>query len=79
MSNLKGERWATITVTNQAHGRRTLNQDQVLALFADGTRHFPLNFTQEFKAQQTVSLLVNFGVNKFPILKIMTRNNGNGR
>jgi len=73
MSNLKGERWATITVTNQAQGKRTLNQDQVLALFADGTRRFPLTFTQEFKSEQTVSLIINFGTNKFPILKIMTR------
>ena len=74
MSNLKGERWATITVKNLAQGRRTLNQDQVLALFADGTRRFPLSFTQEFKSEQTTSLIINFGTSKFPILKIMTRN-----
>jgi len=74
MSNMKGERWATITVKNEAHGKRTFNQDQVLALFADGSRHFPLSFTQEFKSQQTISILVNFGVHQFPILKITTRN-----
>ena len=77
MSNLKGERWATITVRNEAHGKRTLTQDHILALFADGSRNFPLSFEQEFKSQQTISLLVNFGVNKFPILKITTRNRNN--
>jgi len=77
MSNLKGERWATITIRNEAHGKRNLNQDHLLALFADGNRHFPLSFEQELKSQQTISLLVNFGVNKFPILKITTRNRNN--
>ena len=74
MSNLKGERWATITLRNEAHGKRTFNQDEVLALFADGSRQFPLSFEQDFKSQQTISLLVNFGTNQFPILKITTRN-----
>lgn len=74
MSNIKGERWATITVTNLAHGRRSFNQDQVLALFADGTRRFPLSFSRDFKSDQTISVLINFGENQFPILKVMTRN-----
>lgn len=74
MSNTKGERWATITVSNKANGRRSFHQDQVLALLADGSRRLPLSFSREFKSGETASVLVNFGLSQFPILKIMTRN-----
>ena len=74
MSNAKGERWATITISNKASGRRSFHQDQLLALLADGSRRFPLSFSREFKSGETASVLVNFGPSQFPILKIMTRN-----
>ncbi len=73
MSNLKGERWATITVKNNASGIRTFDQEQILALFADGTRRFPLSFEKRIQANTVLSLLVNFGSNQYPIIKIMTR------
>lgn len=74
MSNTKGERWATVTVTNKASGRRSFHQDQILALLADGSRRFPLSFSRDFKSGETASVLVNFGPSQFPILRIMTRN-----
>lgn len=74
MSNKKGERWATITVINNAQGNRTLDQDHILALMANGDRRFPLAFEQKIRSQQTISILINFGKSQFPILKITTRN-----
>ena len=41
MSNEQGERWATITLQNMAGGRRILESNHLLALFADGKRVFP--------------------------------------
>lgn len=73
MSNLKGERWVTITVRNNAYGIRTFDQDQVLALFADGSRRFPLKFSRRIQANQNLSLLINFGTSQYPLIKIMTR------
>jgi len=73
MSNEIGERWATITVVNHAGGRRELNQDHILALMANGSRRFPLRFSRDFKSQQTLSVLIRFGSNQFPILRISTR------
>jgi hypothetical protein len=74
MSNIKGERWATITVRNAAAGVRTIDQDHVLALMANGKRQFPLAFEQKILSNQTLSILVNFGHSQFPILKLTTRN-----
>jgi hypothetical protein len=73
MSNIEGERWATITVANTASGKRILSNQHLLALFADGSRRYPLHFSEEFKARETKSLLIRFETDRFPILKIMTR------
>lgn len=73
MSNNHGERWATITLNNTAHGKRIFQSKNILALFADGSRRFPLNYEQEFKAQQVLSLTLNFGFSQFPIVRIIAR------
>jgi hypothetical protein len=75
MSNENGERWSVITLTNLAQGERSVNQEYLLALFADGSRSEPLIFTRNFKGKETQSLTLSFGVNKFPILSIYSSNN----
>ena len=70
MSNDIGERWAVLTLTNTSSGNRVLEQDHLLALFADGTRKMPLEIKLNFEGRETQSLTVSFGESKFPILSI---------
>lgn len=72
MSNLLGERWAVITLTNTSSGNRILEHNHLLALFADGSRHSPSELKLNFEGNETQSITVSFGENKFPILSIMT-------
>ncbi|MCL1076784.1 hypothetical protein D5R81_01465 [Parashewanella spongiae] len=73
MSNETGERWAIVTLTNQASGRRTISQKHLMALVADGEHITPFEISQSFKAGETLSLTLYFGVSKFPILTVFTR------
>ena len=73
MSDETGERWATVTLTNQAKGRRIIKSEHVMALFADGTRINPISVEKVFKANETNSLTIYFGNSRFPILKVYTR------
>lgn len=74
MSNDNGERWGILTITNQSSGRRELQAKHIMALFADGSRYSPVNFKQPFNGNETQSITLNFGENKFPILSVYTRN-----
>jgi len=70
MSNETGERWSVITLTNSSTGARSLEQDHLMALFADGSRISPLEYKLNFKGNETQSITVSFGEHKFPILSI---------
>jgi hypothetical protein len=72
MSNDLGERWAVITLTNTSSGSRILEHEHLMALFADGKRKSSLAFKVSFEGQETQSVTVSFGENKFPILSIST-------
>jgi len=74
MSNNEGERWAVITLTNLSSGNRELNQDHLLALFADGSRLTPIEFKLGFKGSETQSVTVSFAEHKFPILSVYSSN-----
>lgn len=74
MSNEEGERWAVITLTNLASGKRELNQEHLLALFADGSRLTPSDFKLGFNGDQTQSVTVSFAEHKFPILSVYSSN-----
>lgn len=70
MSNDLGERWAVVTVKNQASGNRILENDHLMALFANGKRANPAHLKVNFDANETKSLTISFGENKFPLLSI---------
>jgi hypothetical protein len=70
MSNDLGERWAVVTVINQASGNRILENDHLMALFANGERATPAHLKVNFDANETKSLTISFGENKFPLLSI---------
>ncbi|TMO73497.1 hypothetical protein CWC17_10760 [Pseudoalteromonas sp. S3785] len=74
MSNEIGERWAVITLTNLASGKRELNQEHLLALFADGNRLTPSEFKLGFNGNQTQSVTISFAEHKFPILSVYSSN-----
>ncbi|MDO6463005.1 hypothetical protein Q4513_02320 [Pseudoalteromonas carrageenovora] len=74
MSNEEGERWAVITLTNLASGKRELNQEHILALFADGSRLTPSEFKLGFNSDQTQSVTVSFAEHKFPVLSVYSSN-----
>jgi hypothetical protein len=74
MSNEVGERWSVITLTNLATGNRTLDQEHLIALFADGSRISPLEYKLNFEGKETQSITVSFGEHKFPILSIYSGN-----
>lgn len=71
MSNEVGERWAVITLNNTSTGSRVLEQSNLIALFADGKRSPPLAFKVSFEGNETQTITVSFGENKFPILSIV--------
>lgn len=73
MSNEKGERWVVITINNLASGRRTLSHKHLLALMADGSRIHPVETSQSFQANETLSIVINFGESKFPLLDVYSR------
>ena len=74
MSNNSGERWATITIYNQSSSQRLFDQEHVLALFANGEKRRPHEVAYKFKGHEEKTLLLNFGRNKFPILRIYSKN-----
>lgn len=73
MSNGAGERWAIITLTNLSTGSRTFESGHLMATFADGARQIAEEFKLIFKPNETQSITLTFGKNKFPILSINTR------
>lgn len=73
MSNERGERWATITLQNQAAGRRILKSEHIMAVFANGKRKYPTLDEYTLESGETQSISMFFGKNKFPILKLFTR------
>ncbi len=74
MSNEEGERWAVITITNLSSGNRMLEEQHLLALFANGDRRSPLEYKLRFAGNETQSFTVSFGESKFPILLIYSSN-----
>ena len=74
MSNQAGERWSVITMTNTSSGTRSLEHSHLMALFADGSRANPQAYKLNFSGNQTQSITVSFGENKFPILSLYTNN-----
>lgn len=73
MSNDEGERFAVVTIKNLSSGSRTLNHSHLMAQVSNGARINPLPFKHAFNGDETVSLTINFGESKFPLLTVYTR------
>ncbi|MDH5183038.1 MAG: hypothetical protein OEX12_04035 [Gammaproteobacteria bacterium] len=74
MSNLSGERWATVTIKNTAAHQRLLDREHIMAIFANGERRQPIQAEHKFSGNEEVTLIIGFGKSKFPILRVSVRN-----
>ncbi|MCG8038310.1 MAG: hypothetical protein JAZ19_14860, partial [Candidatus Thiodiazotropha taylori] len=74
MSNQLGERWATLTLLNQSSSQRLLDRHYIVALFADGEKRHPIDIEHTFYGKEQITLTINFGKSKFPILRTEVRN-----
>ena len=74
LSSKSGERWATVTFENLSKGQRILTKRNILAILANGKKKSPLNLKQKFAGNEKITLNLNFGINKFPILSLYARN-----
>jgi hypothetical protein len=74
MSNKKGERWATITLSNLSSGQRIFSVDQLLAVFANGDKRPPGPIQLKLAGGETGTYTFYFGAHKFPILYVYSRN-----
>ncbi|BCS98652.1 hypothetical protein DSLASN_42840 [Desulfoluna limicola] len=74
MSSEEGARWAVVTLKNTSTGSRIFQQNQLMALFANGERYSPLKHSRTLKSMETVTFSVSFGKSRFPILEVYTRN-----
>lgn len=45
--------WAVLTLTNTSSGNRTLEQNNIIATFADGDKKSPLEFSLNFTGKET--------------------------
>jgi hypothetical protein len=70
MSNKVGERWALVTVRNKASGRRFLKSDYLVATFANEVQSYAIEIDESVDGGQTLSKIIFFGINKFPIVMI---------
>lgn len=71
LSNVQGERWALLSIDNPQPGKVELENGQVMAIMADGTRLRAQNLGIRLSSRQTTTLSVFFGVHKFPIVRVV--------
>jgi len=74
MSNSSGERWATVTIKNLSSDQRLLDRDHIIAIFANGEKRNPIQAKHKFSGKEEISMIINFGQSKFPILRVSVRN-----
>lgn len=71
MSSEEGERYILATIKNTSTGFRILKQDDILAILGDCSRITPVAFERKFKGSEIITLRLYFGINKYPILKVL--------
>lgn len=68
MSNRNGERWAMVTIKNNATGQRLLAHKDIVATFANGEQSFPVIEVREaFQSKEVRTFSIYFGERRFPI------------
>ena len=72
LSSDSGERWALVTLENSDGGKRILQDNYLVAEFANGERRHPTGLEGSFAAGEQQRKMVFFGYHRFPILRIFT-------
>lgn len=74
MSSRAGARWATLTIKNNSPHQRLLDKEHIVAILANGERRFPTQAKHQFTGNEEITIIINFGKSKFPILRVSLRN-----
>ena len=74
MSSRAGERWATLTIKNNSSHQRLLDKEHIVAIFANGEKRNPTQAKHQFNGNEEITIIINFGESKFPILQVSVRN-----
>ncbi len=79
MSSEQGNRVAVVTIRNDASGSRIIENQHLMALFANGGRKSPLSLPDGVKLEdgEQRSFTISFGESDYPILAVYTSNNLN--
>lgn len=72
MSSDQGNRYVLATIRNKSSGQRLFNQNHIIAILGDCSRIKPLSVEQKYEGKQTITTQLNFGVSRYPILKVIT-------
>ncbi|WP_105188846.1 hypothetical protein [Pseudoalteromonas sp. T1lg48] len=73
MSSDEGERQVIVTVENSSSGGRSLNHTHFVAILGNCEHINPMKFERKFNGKEIVTLTLNFGFSKFPILKVINQ------
>ncbi|AOE50124.1 hypothetical protein [Kangiella sediminilitoris] len=73
MSNEYGERKVVVTLENTSTGNRIFSNEQIMALYANGSRRVAHEKRIGFKGKEVKTLTLSFHISKYPILKVYTR------
>jgi len=68
-----GERWALVSLRNDAGGQRILRDDYLVAEFANSDRRHASNLEGSFAAGEQQRKMAFFGYHRFPILRVFTQ------
>lgn len=74
MSNCKGRRMAVVSIKNIATGRRFLQREHIVAVFANGFMGVPHMQDKVLRGGEELNFTIDFGVYRFPILYLATVN-----
>ena len=72
LSSDSGERWALVTLENSDGGKRILQNNYLVAEFANGERRHATGLEGAFAPGEQQRKMVFFGYHRFPILRIFT-------
>ncbi|WOO43085.1 hypothetical protein [Rubellicoccus peritrichatus] len=74
MSNVHGERYAMVTVQNQLNSKQSLDPEEFVGVFADGTHRYPREFKVSIDPARTLTFALDFGTSRFPLVKVIINN-----
>lgn len=73
LSNKLGERFALVTFTSRKAGLKSVREEHIVGVFANGERRRAIRLEGEAQVGARGSLLVHFGTHAFPLVGLETR------